>query len=283
MTRRLLIASPAKGGIPTFYFQAFLDVARVGVPGYSVDFVAADANHILSIDRSLLAADAIKGEYDDEDKVLMIDTDMRWGPAHVARVVSHDVPVVSGIYCKKRPGPPMWLGLQKKGALARVDGLMQADFLPTGFLAMKIGALRKIARDNPEREFVYSDDQNKSHIATEIFPVGVVGPRTAITRLRRVRDALAVAIRDGVDRVPPAELLEATRKAVVAMTDEQPVGRLLSEDYYFSFLAQKSGIDQWLDTKLVIPHQGTANFPIGQESVATPTGLMSENDNTSVW
>lgn len=279
-TRKLIIASPAKNGLSSFYFKSFLDLIGHGVPGYQAEVVVEDGNNALNLSRNIIVDDLIHGSFDDEDKMLMLDTDHKWDLNHLNRMLSHDFskyPIISGTYCKKAAGRPVWLGLTKKGAQPLENGLIECEFLPTGFLCTSVGVLRAIAKDNPERDFYY-DDHGKTKVMTELFPIGVRGPRTAEARLNRVKKLLL-----DHKNTPKEELFRFFYEVKDACYDQQEPGRCVGEDYCFSYLACKAGFTLWIDTQLVTPHVGQCDFPILADKLASPAPIPMNASDTQQW
>lgn len=256
--RRVLIATPAKGGIPDYYFKSYDQVVRTQFTDYDLSFCVESGHHVLSLARNVIAEASIEENF---DKVVMIDKDHPWLPQHLARIISHAEPIVCGVYCKKKPGKPAWLGIASRGAKPREDGLLPAEFLPTGFLAIDVAALRTMKAKMPEREFVYEDEDGAQKTATEYFPIGLVGPNTAEAKIEQLRAMAAGGSWASV--LTMADLLKVLNHIVPKS------GRLLGEDYHFSHLARRCGIPLFIDTKCVIGHVGDIVFPVGPEAVAT--------------
>lgn len=150
------------------------------------------------------------------------------------------------------------------------NGLIECEFLPTGFLCTSVGTLRAMARDNPEREFYY-EEKGKSLTMTELFPIGVRGPRTAEARLNRIKKLLW-------------EVRDATMENVwKACFDEQEPGRCVGEDYNFSYLATKSKFTLWIDTTMIVPHIGPCEFPITEDMVASDVPIPQNASDTQQW
>jgi hypothetical protein len=280
MNRRCLIASPGKSNLGLHYITLFEALIRKGVPGWTFEYLVEGANSALNVARNLLAHDAIKKGF---DRMLMLDTDHPATLEHVTRILSHDheeVPIVSGLYCMKRPGRPFFLGIKAKGAKPDSRGLLRADFLPTGFLSVSVAALRKIAETHPEREFYVQDDvltpapRPTRETMFEFFPIGVKGPRTAEARLRKIKAIL----RPG--RAIPMEKMGETLMGVInIMSAAQPPGNLLGEDYYFGRLATESGIPMYLDVNCLVPHIGGISYPLTDPSlIATGCDEIPEAD-----
>jgi hypothetical protein len=91
----------------------------------------ADA-HIKSASLNMLAREALKYNC---DKIIFLDSDMLFPSYTISRLISHDLPVVSGLYhLKKYPFSPIagWSDL-KDGVLRRVNGrgnVWKKDYFP---------------------------------------------------------------------------------------------------------------------------------------------------------
>jgi hypothetical protein len=267
MNRRCLIASPGRNGLGLHYVTLFEALIRKGVPGWSFEYLVEGANSALNVARNLLAQAAVKGNF---DRALFLDCDHPATLEHVTRILSHDheqYPIVSGLYCMKRPGRPFFLGIKAKGAKPDSNHLLRADFLPAGFLSVSVSALRKIAETHPEREFYVQDDvltpspRQTQQTMFEWFPIGVRGPRTAEARLKRVKEAIR-------DHTTGTTNVRAFYEAVVAAAYlEHKPGNLLGEDYAFCRLATESGIPMYLDTACLVPHLGQIPYPLTDPSL----------------
>ena len=273
MNKRLLIATPARGGLPHYYMTLHEQLIRQGVPGWDVDYLIEGAQNSVQISRNVLAQQAIVRNY---DRVLFLDSDMLANIGHVIRILSHDVPIVSGLYCMKRPGKPFFLGIRKKGAVADANHLLEAVFLPTGFLSVDVNALRTISAQNPDREFYVEDQQllppgpkPTRSTMTEFFPTEINGPRTPQARMRRVKEAMAAVMEKGVAGSTKPMMIETLQNVINALTSEQEPGHLTGEDYAFCALAYRAGIKMYLDTACMVAHEGKIGFPITNPAFLT--------------
>lgn len=277
MNRKLLIAAPAKGGLGTHLFTLMDRLHSFPIPGWDIEWCVESANAILNISRNVLADHAVAGGKN-FDRMLMVDTDELITPEHITRILGHDdqrYPIVSALYCMKRPGRPFFLGIRAKGAKPDENQLLEALFLPTGFLSVSVEALRKMQAHHKDKEFYVQEHhalppgpRPEQKTMWELFPYGVRGPRTAEARLRRVRKHVELVIaKGGVAMASKALIFEAMQNVVTALTDEQPPGNLLGEDFAFSRLATEAGIKQFLDVGCVIPHVGQIAFPITDPAV----------------
>lgn len=278
--RRLLIASPAKNGLGTHYITLFSEALQKGLEGWSIDYLVEAANAALHISRDILANDAVTGGF---DRMLFLDTDHPATMEHIRRILSHDhdeFQIVSGLYCMKRPGKPFFLGIKAKGAQPRPDGLLEADFLPTGFLSVSTAALRTMQQAHPDREVYVQDNvllppgpRPTRSTMFDLFPIGPQGSRTPQSRLRRIRKAMETIIAKGVTGTTRPQMLEALQHVAAALTDVGEPGYQTGEDYSFTWLARQAGIKCWLDVGCLVPHLGSIPLPM-----TNPALLATECD-----
>lgn len=278
MTKRLLIASPAKGGVPLHFIILQEQLIRNPPDGWEIDFVLEAANSILNISRNILANNAITSPRN-YDAMLGLDTDHPLRREHFDRILSHDLekyPIVSSLYCIKRPGKPFMLGMREKGTKEDENHMLPAAFLPTGCVRYSVAALRQIRDFHKDREVYIQDDvllppgvKRGNGTMTELFPFGACGPRTPAARLKRVRKAMETIMAKGVGCATRPQLIEAAQKITDALTDEGAVGFLLGEDYHASLLARQAGVKQFLDLACLVPHKGEITYPITDPAVLT--------------
>ncbi len=290
--RRLLVASPAKGGLPLTYIKLFENLLRGGLPDWTVDYLVEGAQSALTFSRDLLADDAVKHNF---DAILMLDTDHPATMEHIGRIMSHDLeefPVVSGLYCMKRPGKPFFPFIRAKGAQPLPSGLLAADFLATGFLRASVAALRQMQAFHADQE-VYVQDHSllppgprETKVTMwDLFPIGVNGDRTPQSRLRRIRKAMATVTARGVASVTRPQMVEALQAVVEVLNHKGSPGYLTGEDYGFSLLARQAGVKCWLDLKCMVPHTGSISYPITDPAVlATECDQIPEAEgDQSLW
>lgn len=277
MNKRLLLASPCKGNLPHDFMLLYQRLATIGIPGWDIDMVTEAQQNAINLSRNVLAHEAIKRGY---DRLLMRDLDNPVDLPHIARILSHDVPIVSGLYCVKKPGDPFWLGIVKKDSKPDANGLQEADFLPTGFLSISVAALKEIAAFHPDREFYVQTDKlteqtgltptplATNEVMTEFFPIGVNGPRTSQARLGRIKEIIEPVVKKGgLGFFAKHQIQEMLGKVVEAVTTEHVPGYMTGEDYYFSVLAAKAGVKQYVDVGCVVGHRGTVDFPVSPDAL----------------
>ena len=108
--------------------------------------------------RNILTANFLES---DCTHILFVDSDVGFSPEDVARIGSHDEPVVGGIYPLKNMNPEVqWCGngLPSSGAPdARPDGLMPVKYIGTGFLCIARSVFEKII-EHEEGAISYRQD-----------------------------------------------------------------------------------------------------------------------------
>lgn len=257
------MATPvSSAGADTNYLRTLVRAILHKFPDMELDFAGCDTGHV-NFARNELAWEAESRGF---DRILFVDDDMAVEPHHIVRLLSHDVPLVAGVYCRRRPGKPHWFFVPKKGAERREDGLLECVRVATGFESVSVKHLAALRRYFPEREFIVpSPNGGAPEVRCEFFPMGVWGPRTADSRLERVKAALN------------SDLTSEERLARIqaACYDEQPPGVLMGEDYAFASMMRKAGFPVYVDLDLaVIPHIGKAQFPITPEMVGFGPGIV---------
>lgn len=270
--KRVLIATPAKGGIPWYWEEVKDQVLRMDHPEFEIDFCSEAGNSAINLTRNMLADHARREKY---WKLIMLDNDHMWTIEHLFRLLAHKEPIVGGSYCRKQAGAPTWLAVHTPEIKMREDGLLQCDFIGTGVLAVEVAVFDKMAEMLPEREFEYEDENHKKSTMVEFFPIGLVGPNTAAGKLGRIRKLMTSTKAYSTDVLADVQ----------AIFDDKSRGnaRLLGEDYHFCHLARKCGFKLYVDTQCIVPHVGPICHPVTPDKVAVPTQIPSHELNMEDW
>ena len=105
----------------------------------------------------------------DNEFLFFVDSDIVFDPVDVDRVVSHNLPVVGGMYSKKQ-GKLAWVFNGTPGALIDpATRLVEADDIGTGFVCVRRDALQKIMDAYPERR--YHNDPVRGAERFDFFPM----------------------------------------------------------------------------------------------------------------
>jgi hypothetical protein len=258
--RKVLIAFPIKKfDVDINFIRGLVSMLRMDLPDTEFDFVFCDGGSV-AFARNEAAYEAEQRNF---DRLLSIDGDMLTRTEQIERILSHDVDLVAGLYCKRAPGTPKWLVVPKKGAQVGKNGLLQCVKLATGFHNLRVSCLSTIRKRFPEYEFNAQEGPNDPVLTKyEWFPVGVVGPRTAEARLDKIK-----AIID--QKGPEGSYLEI----VDALYSEQSAGVMHGEDYGQTRLLRKAGFKAYLDVGCsIIQHLGMVPYPITSEMVGYKHG-----------
>lgn len=91
-------------------------------------------------------------EFPDATDLFFLDDDIGWQASAVLRLLEHKEDIVGGVYPLKQDEIGFPIELNADGdthKLIERNGLLQANFLPTGFLRIKRHAIEMMAADQP--------------------------------------------------------------------------------------------------------------------------------------
>jgi predicted O-methyltransferase YrrM len=147
--------------------------------GISYDEFIVDNCPAISVARNMLAAMFLQDL--DATDLFFIDSDVGFDASSVIEVLKRPEEIVAGIYPLKRDegGFPVEIETQDGVPMGR-DGLIDAKFLPTGFMRIKRNVFEKLADSYPELKYessvVRSNDRSLDG-AYDFFGMGVFGTR----------------------------------------------------------------------------------------------------------
>jgi hypothetical protein len=268
MPKKILIGSPCRGGIPEEFVQFRCEIetrqALGHWPDYEFTFAFMSAGSV-NIARNCLAHLARSNGM---DKLLFVDLDVLPKVEHVIRIVSHDVPVVGGLYTKKN-GQGSWLGRHAGKVEPDARGLVPYEDLPTGFLCIDVKTcLEVLVEKMPEIAFTSVDDPDAEALAFqtmhEFFPMGLTGPASWREKFMDIKKAC--------DEYPKYEMESVSKGYPVTMTFHAKVKGILNretgprifrgEDYHFCWFCRQLGIPIYADWQCFIHHKGQAVYPL---------------------
>lgn len=87
------------------------------------------------------------------DVIVYIDHDVEWEPQDLLRLIQVDEPVVAGLYRFKKDDEEYMGTVRTDGEgrpIVRADGLVNADWVPAGFLKVTRAAINTIMTEYPE-------------------------------------------------------------------------------------------------------------------------------------
>lgn len=264
--KRILIATPSRHSLPIDYIEWVLARLQKRIPDVELRVRFATGTSV-NIARNELAHVVMEEKY---DEVVMVDDDMKPTAEQFERLIAHDVDVVSGPYCKRKGGKPNWTFTPKADGEKRGD-LFEAMAFGSGFLRIHRCVFERLREAFPEREYFHraSPGSDEGRMMFEYFPMGIIGPRTADTRLATIKELLVSS-----DQTNPKELLDRIQD--IAFRPEKH-GAFLGEDFYFCYLCYKAGVRMWIDSGMPpVPHLGTAAYPITEDQVGMRSGDAQE-------
>jgi hypothetical protein len=163
---KLFLALPVYGAMDPWFCQSLLRLMER--PPVQVQVAMLVGDSLVSRARNTLTAQFLES---DCTHMLFADSDLIFGPDHVARLMSHREPVVGGMYPKKQEGPLAWvLNACDPCPAPQENGLQEVRYVGTGFL--------RVAREVFERMIfagsvtAYRPD-HKDQIEYDFWSVGV--------------------------------------------------------------------------------------------------------------
>jgi hypothetical protein len=107
--------------------------------------------------------------------IIMLDDDVRPESGAVARILSHPVDIVAGLYPARRDPEQYLLRWAQIGKAARPDkrtGLLEVDAAPTGFFRISRKAAKKMAEAYSDRWYKEDESKVKGGKALALFTEG---------------------------------------------------------------------------------------------------------------
>lgn len=204
--------------------------------------------------RNQLTAEFLRG---DCTHMLMIDADILFSPDHVARIVSHDCPIVAGAYPKKQEGPLEWVinTLPDQPMQAAPNGLLPVRYVGTGFICVKREVFEQMREAYPESS--YLADYGARVKEFEFWPMRVYRPPDDQAHMDARR-----LLEFNEKRTEPSAFLAAILREFIANKPDLDPGRYLSEDWFFCQRWLDMGGTVYLDTGTILKHIGPAIFPL---------------------
>lgn len=176
---KLFLALPVYGGYHPHFVHSLLQLVTNPPCALSVHPQVGDS--LVSRARNRLAAQFLAS---DCTQLLFLDTDLVFSPDHIARLISHDAPIVAGLYPKKQPVLEWVLNTLPANPPPREDGLQPVKYVGTGCLLIARAVLEKM-RHHPACKSYTPDGSatEPSRLEHDFFPVGVRSdPLTGVQR-----------------------------------------------------------------------------------------------------
>ena len=166
---RVFVSTPSHDGrVLLPYHVSAMNLASSGVANFVFSYAKGGG---ISVARNHAAHEFLntKSEY-----LLTIDGDLRFGPEHLARLLSHNKDVVGAVYGHKYPGPLKLSGNALPGAAVdETTGLLEVRALGTGFLLVKREVMEAISDKLFYSERYRGRGEYEGQILTNIYGMGV--------------------------------------------------------------------------------------------------------------
>lgn len=169
----------------------------------------------------------------DATHLLFIDSDISFKPEDITRLLSHDLPIVGGLYPKKEVGEPQWVvNALEEGSEADADGLQEVKYVGTGFMLIARSVFELMIHENTLVRYPSIHDPTE---VTMMKTCHIAYEDDSSARLGTIWNFFHAGI----------------------------VGnRFLSEDWYFCHEWKRMGGKIYADTKVQLGHTGTVTFPV---------------------
>lgn len=254
--RKVLIATPLKGDIPSAYFKTSLQMATAAIPDVKLDWVILEGPAV-QMARNEIVAYARSAKFDELlfwDKDVVADQNGENVTASaMMRLLGHDVDIVCAPY-SSRHLETHWHVHPLKDEQPNEQGLQKVERACIGFSKIKLKVFDRIEADNPWRKGVLIDPNKAPKPCTEFFPMGIHGKNTPEYRLKQISSIFAD------DKLSASARLQRIERELNVSYDEP--NSFLGEDYWFCDLARNSGFSIHLDAMLMMGHSGKIILPI---------------------
>lgn len=177
------------------------------------------------------------------DYLFMVDSDMRFPPDTLQRLLLHDKDIACATYNRRVP-PYSTLGFLKGEARPISGGLEEADFMPGGVMLIKVDVLRKLGYPWFFETYKWDGETSQASLIKMLADWSVMD--------------MPLEVRSAIASNPVfARWLIANEDEALKRFD--PTSKTISEDYNFCRKARKGGFQIWCDFDLTfkIGHIGT--------------------------
>ena len=175
---RLMVGMPVYGAYHPHFVPGLLDLVRR--PPCHLQIAPLVGDSLVSRARNRIAAKFLES---DCTHLFFLDTDLIFSPDHIARLLSHELPFLVGLYPKKQT-PLAWVCNTRESFPPRdpATGLQRILYGGTGCMLMSREVLTAIIVHNPDLAYD-PDDGEPDQPLYDFFRVGI--HRDAVTHRRR--------------------------------------------------------------------------------------------------
>ena len=177
---KLFVALPVYGGYHPFFVGPLM--AMISDPPCSITVRQCAGDSLVARARNKLAAEFLAS---DCTHLLFLDTDLIFTVEQIARLCSHDVQIVAGLYPKKQPKLAWVANMLDEPTEPDERGLQRIKYAGTGCLMIRRDVLEAMQAAHPE--LAYEADDGDSHATRfDYFSCGVHEGKDGRRRLRRM-------------------------------------------------------------------------------------------------
>lgn len=163
--RATFLATPCSGNVdPAFTFSLAESCKELTRQGIEVELEIYSENCHVDDGRNRLVRDFLDS---DCDQLVFLDSDLRWEPEDLKKLILHQKDVVAGIYPLKQETEGYPVRHLPGDVYADEDGLVEVEGVPTGFLKIRRNVLEEL--DKGSEHFPSKDDVEGRRMIPIIF------------------------------------------------------------------------------------------------------------------
>lgn len=142
-----MLATPSYGSpCPSYTFAISRSRQALEAEGIQTAYLLLQGNCHVDDARNSIVRDFLES---DCTELLFLDADVDWEPKHIIQLCKRKMDIVGGVYPFRREGG-MNMPVRMMDNPAKMDGLLEVEGLPTGFMKIKRHVLEKVAAVSPK-------------------------------------------------------------------------------------------------------------------------------------
>jgi hypothetical protein len=161
-TKHVMIGTPAlDGSVCVPYLCSLIDTQPIlNAAGWRMSTQFVVQNSLVMDARNHIVGSFVNS---DADALIMIDSDIGWGPADCLRLLNHDVPIVAGVYQRKSDTKlDFTVKFPAEGVVrSKQTGLLKAERVGAGFLRLRRDALELMRKKYEELRYEDGNGQTQ--------------------------------------------------------------------------------------------------------------------------
>lgn len=145
--QKVMLATPSYGSPDAAYtFSIANSRQALSAAGIQSAYLLLEGNCHVDDARNSIVRHFLES---DCTELLFLDADVKWEPDVIVRLCKRDLDVVGAVYPYRREGS-VEIPVRLKDGARPIDGLLEVDGLPTGFMKIKRHVLEQMAADAPQ-------------------------------------------------------------------------------------------------------------------------------------